>query len=142
MLKQVLEAYPTQVRYIYKQFPLPMHPNARPAAEAAMFARERGKFWEMHDLIFQNFYQLSMDDLKKFARDLGLDDRALEASINRQAFKAAIDKDVADAQKATVTATPSFFVNGRRLQQRTFKGFKKMIDEALAAKGRQPPASR
>ena len=140
MLKQVMDAYPKQVRFVYKHYPLPMHPNARPASEAAMFAKKHGKFWEMHEMIFQNFSQLGMDKYKAFAKQLGLDEGALEASITGQAFKAEIDKDVQDGQKAAVTGTPSIFVNGKRLQNRSFEGFKQMIDVILKEKGAQPAA--
>jgi protein-disulfide isomerase len=135
LLNQVLEAYPTQVRFVYKQFPLPMHQNARPASEASMFAKAHGKFWEMHDLLFENFGSLTMDNIKSFARKLGLDDKAMEASITSQAFKAEIEKDIADAGKAAVNSTPTIFINGKRLQNRSFDGFKQMIDDALKAKG-------
>lgn len=142
MLKQVLEAYPTQVRFVYKHFPLPMHANARPAAEAALFARKHGKFWEMHELIFQNFSQLTLENLKKFGAQVGLDPEALGASVTQQAFKAEIDRDMADARKAMVNSTPSIFVNGRRLQNRTFEEFKRMIDAALAAQEAGKAAAR
>lgn len=129
-----MDAYPKDVRFVYKHFPLPMHSNARPASEAAEFARQHGKFWEMHELLFQNFGNLTMDTFRSLAKQVGLDEKALEASVSSQAFKAKIDKDVEDGRKATVQGTPTIFVNGKRLQQRTFEGFKAAIEEAKKTK--------
>jgi len=124
---------------VHKHYPLSFHPNARPAAEAAEFAKKHGKFWEMHDLLFVNYRTLSIDNLKSFGRQLGLDEKALEESVTKQAFKLAIDKDFQDGAKAQVSGTPTVFVNGKRLRQRSFEEIKKMVDEALAAAA---PASK
>src|SRR5262245_7684755 len=129
-----MDAYPKDVRFVFKHFPLPMHPNARPAAEAAEFARQHGKFWELHDLLFQNFGNLTMDTLRNLGKQVGLDEKALEASVTSQANKTKIEKDVEGCRKATVQGTPTIFVNGKRLQQRTFEGFKAAIDDAKKAK--------
>ncbi len=126
---------------VYKQFPLSFHQNARPASEAALFARKNGKFHEMHDLLFKNFRQLTMENLKSFARQLGLDEAALEESVTKQAFKAEIDKDLDDGRKAAVSGTPTVFVNGKRVAQRDFAAMSKMIDEILA-KGAAVEAGR
>jgi protein-disulfide isomerase len=128
-----MDAYPGQVRVVYKHFPLAMHRQARPAAEAAIFAMEHDKFWEMHEMIFKNYRQLSIEKFQELARSIGLDENDIQESITRQAFKAAIDRDVADGRKAGVTGTPTIFVNGKRLRRRDFATFKRMIDEALNA---------
>ena len=128
----MLEAYPDQARVVYKQFPLSFHRNARPASEAVLFARKHGKFQEMHELLFKNYRQLSMENLKSFARELGLDEAALEASVTNQEFKSEIEKDMQDGRSASVSGTPTMFVNGKRVAQRNFAGMKKMIDGILA----------
>ena len=135
MLNQVLEAYPKDVRLVFKHFPLNMHPQARPAAEATLFAGKKGKFWEMHDLIFKNSSRIGMDLFKELARQIGLDEKALEQSVSTQAFKAEIDKDLLEGQKAGVTGTPTIFINGKRVPRRDLETFKRLIDEILASKG-------
>ncbi len=122
-----------------KQFPLSFHQNARPASEAALFAQKHGKYWEMHDLLFQNVKQLTMENFKTFARQLGLDEAALEQSVKSQAFKATIEKDLAEGLKVGVNGTPTLFVNGKRVTVRDFASIKGMIDEALGRTG--APAS-
>ncbi len=133
LLKQVMDAYPAKVRLVFKHMPLNMHPNAMPAAIASVEAQQQGKFWEMHDVLFQNYSQLSRENLGNFARQLGLNMSAFDKAMESSAHKAAIDKDLADSQKAGIRfSTPQFYVNGRKLMNRDFNNFKKLIDEALA----------
>ncbi len=105
-----------------------------------MFAQKHGKFWEMHKLLFENAQKLTIDNIKSLAQQIGLDEKALEESVSKQAFKAAIDKDVGDGGKAGVSGTPTLFVNGKRVMNRDFANIKRMIDEALAAKGSEKAA--
>ena len=144
-----MDAYPNKIRFVYKQFPLSFHQNARSASETAVFAKEHGKFWEMHELIFQNNQAMNkntpeqiMEIYKGFAKQLGLDDKSLEDSVKKQAFKAVIDKDLADGQKAGVQGTPTVFINGKRLPQRNFETIKGMIDAILGSSGGGQPAGR
>jgi protein-disulfide isomerase len=144
-----MDAYPNKIRFVYKQFPLSFHQNARSASEAAVFAKEHGKFWEMHELIFQNNQAMNkntpdqiLEVYKGFATQLGLDGKALETSVKNQSFKAAIDKDLADGAKAGVQGTPTVFINGKRLPRRDFETIKGMIDAILASGGGGQPAGR
>jgi len=133
----VLQAYPSDVNFVYKQFPLPatMHPNALPSSKAAVAAGKQGKFWEMHDIIFKNNRELSYDKLKEYAGQVGLDVARWEKDYNSPDVQQAIDKELADGRAADVQGTPTFFVNGKRVANRSLEGFKQMIDEALKAKG-------
>jgi protein-disulfide isomerase len=136
LVDSVLEAYPKDVRRVYKQFPLTtIHPNALPASKAAVAAGKQGKFWEMHKKLFDHNKELSVDNYKVWAKELGLDVAKFEKDMNSPEVQAAIDKDVADARAADVTGTPSIFVNGKRLQQRNLDGFKAVIDPILQGKG-------
>ncbi len=135
-------AYPKEVKLVFKHFPLSFHREARPAAEAALFAHKQGKFWEMNDLIFQNQRALTMESFKSFAQQIGLDPQALEASIRSESHKSLIDKDLADGQKANVTGTPTIYVNGKKLPRRDFATFKQVIDGILAAKGSEAAGGR
>jgi len=133
----VLQAYPNDVNFVYKQFPLPatMHPNALPSSKAAVAAGKQGKFWEMHDIIFKNNRELSYDKLKEYAGQVGLDVARWEKDFNSPDVQQAIDKELADGRAADVQGTPTFFVNGKRVANRSLDGFKQMIDDALKAKG-------
>jgi protein-disulfide isomerase len=136
LVDQVLEAYPKDVKRVYKQFPLTtIHPNALPASKAAVAAGKQGKFWEMHKKLFEHQKELSVDNYKAWAKELGLDVAKFEKDMDSPETQAAIDKDVADARAADVTGTPSIFVNGKRLMQRNIDGFKAVIDPILANKG-------
>ena len=133
----MLQAYPSDVNFVYKQFPLPatMHPNALPSSKAAVAAGKQGKFWEMHDIVFKNNRELGYDKLKEYAGQIGLDVARWEKDFNAPEVQQQIEKDMADGRAADVQGTPTFFVNGKRVSNRSLEGFKQMIDEALKTKG-------
>jgi protein-disulfide isomerase len=133
----VLQQYPKDVNFVYKQFPLPatMHPNAMPASKAAMAAAKQGKFWEMHDIMFKNQRELSADKLKEYAKQIGLDVARWEKDFNSPEIQQQIDKESAEGRAADVQGTPTFFIGGKRVMNRSVDGFKQMIDESLKGKG-------
>ncbi len=110
----VMKAYPKDVKLIYKQFPLSMHPHAELAAEASLAAREQGKFWEMYELLFKNFRQLSRDSILGMAKDLGLDLDKFQSDLDSGKYKAIVEKDIADGEAANVYGTPAFYINGKQ----------------------------
>ncbi len=110
----VMAAYPKDVKLIYKQFPLSMHPHAEMAAEASLAAREQGKFWEMYDVLFKNFRQLSADNIMIWAKQIGLDMDKFKADLVSGKFKTAVQKDIADGEAAGVYGTPAFYINGKQ----------------------------
>ena len=110
--------------------PLRFHKFADPAARAALAAGEQGKFWEFHDELFAA-ETLSDEVIKETALKLGLDMTRFEADMNSPAIKQKISKDLRDAQAAGVTGTPTIFINGQRLKNRSPQGFQAMINEAL-----------
>jgi protein-disulfide isomerase len=131
-VKQVLDTYGDQVRFAYRDFPLDMHPNARPAAEAAHCAGAQGKFWEYHDQLFASS-DLSATRLDAVADELGLDRKKFDACMNNDTFVARIDKDLADGSALGIDGTPVFYVNGRLLDgAQPFEKFKEIIDEELS----------
>ncbi len=107
-----------------------MHPKAMPSAKAAAAAGKQGKFWEMHDMLFQNNRELGFDKLKEYAGKIGLDVARWEKDYNSPDIEQEIKKDMADGQAAEVTGTPTFFVNGKRVTNRSVDGFKEMIEAA------------
>ena len=110
----VMAAYPKDIKLIYKQFPLSMHPHAEMAAEASLAAREQGKFWEMYDVLFKNYRHLSSDNIMIWAKDLGLDMDKFKADLASGKYKAVVEKDLADGEAAGVYGTPSFYINGKQ----------------------------
>ena len=109
----ILAAYPKDIRLIYKQFPLPMHPHAPLAAAASLAANEQGKFWQMHDVLFKNFRHLSREKILELAQGLGLNMDKFTADLDSPKFQAVIKKDVADGEAAGVYGTPSLFIDGK-----------------------------
>jgi len=132
---EVMKTYGDKVRLVFRDLPLPMHPQARPAAEAANCANAQGKFWEYHAKLFANQAALGEDKLKEYAKDLGLDTAKFDECLASKPFKAAIDKDIEDGSKVGVSGTPAFFINGRMLSgAQPFEKFKEVIDDELNAK--------
>jgi len=109
----IMAAYPKDVRLIYKQFPLSMHPHAPLAAEASLAANQQGKFWEMHDLLFANSRKLTPDNMLIWAKQIGLDVDKFKADLDSGKFQSTVKKDEADGDAAGVYGTPAFFINGK-----------------------------
>jgi protein-disulfide isomerase len=138
IVDQVLAAYPNDVNFVMKQFPLrQIHPNADPAARAAIAAGKQGKFWEMHDEIYKNGRNLTPETIKGIGEKIGLDMKKFEADQNSDEVKKQVDEELALGAKSDVRGTPSFFVNGKIAQNRTVEGFKAQIDAELKAKGKK-----
>jgi protein-disulfide isomerase len=132
LVDEVLKAYPKDVNFVYKQFPLTsIHPFALGASKAALAAGKQGKFWEMHDILFANNRDLGQDKLKEYAKQIGLDVARWEKDLNSPDIQAEIDADGKVAQTAEVRGTPSFFVGGKRVMNRSVEGFKQMVDDQL-----------
>jgi protein-disulfide isomerase len=128
LLEQVLEKYPQQVKLVFKNFPLGNHRFARPAAAAALAAGEQGKFWEYHDKLFESYNRLNETSFLKTAEEVGLDIPSFEAARNKAEIAALINRDLQEGSVAGVRGTPTIFVNGRRLQQRSLDGFSRVIE--------------
>lgn len=130
-LSEVLKAYPKEVKLVFKHYPLPFHQNAMPAAKASLAAGEQGKFWEMHDLLFQNFSKLNDGIYKEFAQQLGLNVEKFLSDFTSAKHEQQIQQDIALARSAGVTGTPTLFINGKRMQSRSVNDFKQAIDSIL-----------
>ncbi len=131
-MDQVLKAYPNDVKFVYKEFPLTsIHQNAMNAAKAAVAAQKQNKFWEMHDKLFANQRALTLDNLKQYAQEIGLDMAKFEKDMTSPEVQKQIEDDSKLAQQVQVTGTPTLFLNGKRVMNRSFDGLKQMIDEAL-----------
>jgi protein-disulfide isomerase len=115
MVKRLQRHFGDRMRYIYRNFPLTeIHPLAEPAAEAAEFAGANGRYWPMHDAIFDNQRSLSPELLVGLATRLQLDPDELATAIDEQQYLDRISRDVEGGERAGVHATPTFFINGRQ----------------------------
>ncbi len=132
----VMEAYPDKVNFMMKQFPLrQIHPNADPAARAALAAGKQGKFWEMHDELYKNSRTLTPEFMKGLAEKLGLDVPKWETDMNSDELKQQVNDELALGQKVSVRGTPTFFINGKIAQNRSVEGFKAQVEAELKEKG-------
>ena len=134
---QVVKEYGDKVQFVWRDYPLPFHKDAQPAAQAAreVFAQKGNKaFWAYHDLLFANQKTLSRENLEKFAEQVGgINMKAFKAALDSGKHKAAVDADMAAVAKAGARiGTPSFFINGKLVQgAQPFAAFKVAIDDAL-----------
>ena len=136
-LEQVVSKYGNKVRLVFRQYPLPMHPNAAKAAEASLCANEQGKFWEMHDAMFKDQGGLAVDGLKsKAAAITGINAASFNSCLDSGKETPAVQSDVKAGTKAGVNGTPAMFVNGRFISGVvTADDISKVIDEELKHKG-------
>ncbi len=111
-IDKVMARFPDKVRHVYKNFPLSFHRNARSAAKAALAAGEQGKFWEMHELIYENSRSLSEKKYKQFAEKLGLDMDKFMKDYNSDEIDRQVEQDFREGQQVGVSSTPTVFVNG------------------------------
>ena len=136
LLEQVLEKYPQDVKVAFKNFPLQNHRNARNAAIAALAAESQGKFWEFHDLLFKNYNKLNDQKINEIARAVGLNQEEFEKKRKDPALERRIRQDLSDGRRAGVRGTPTVFINGIRLRDRSLKGFQAAIDKQLEKLGK------
>jgi diadenylate cyclase len=115
MLKELQERVGKQVRFVFRHFPLDSaHPRARRAAQAAEAAASQGRFWEMHDLLYERQGELGEEDLMRYAAELGLDLRRFEEDLANDHHAWRIEEDRLGGDRAGVRGTPTLFVNGVR----------------------------
>ena len=134
LIEKLLKAYPDDLQHVYKNFPLRFHKEAMPAAKACLAAGLQGRFWEMEELIFENPKNLQDKDLKKYAKEIGLDLPQFEKDFDSEEVDKLVQEDIGEAKKAKVTGTPTLFLNGKRVQNRSEEAMKKDIQTLLEGK--------
>ena|SRR3972149_2077292 len=131
-IKKAADFYGDKVVFYYRHFPLPQHKLSKDAAIAAEAAGLQGKFWEMEELIFEKQAELKEESFEIFAAGLGLDLTKFKSDIKSSELVSKIESDLADAQKLGVNSTPTFFINGEKLEGfRTFEEWKGEIESKL-----------
>ena len=134
-LDRIRQTYGDRVKIVFKDYPLPNHPQAPKAAEAARCAGEQQKFWEMHDAMFANQRALEVPALKQTARAIGLNGAAFDSCLDSSKYEATVRGGSELGDKMGVNSTPTLYVNGRTvLGAMPFENFKQIIDEELAKK--------
>ncbi len=131
IIKQLELKYKNELKIAYKHFPLPQHTYAQKAAEAAEAAGEQGKFWEMHDALFENQEHLTAEDLKKYAAELGLDTEKFNQALDSGKFANKVKEDLTLGNKIGINATPTFYLNGKKLLIREGTDIEKAILQEL-----------
>jgi protein-disulfide isomerase len=141
ILDQIVAKYGDQVRVTWKDFPLPNHPYARRAADAAKCAHEQGKFWEYHDLLFANQQALQVSDLSRYASTLMLDSTAFEKCFKSQDSER-LTRVVEQARQIGVGSTPTVFINGRLIAGAApFEAYESIILDELRSMSAGVPES-
>ena len=137
----MLEKFPLQVKLVFKSFPLRKHKYAKKAAVAAFAARRQGKFWEYHDLLFENIDTLSDQKFLEIARELGLDLERFEKDINDLKIVARINQDIRLGAHMGVRGTPTVFINGRVSRARTLESLEAAVEIELEKARKRPVVS-
>jgi len=133
VVEQIRQAYPKDVRFVFRHLPLPMHPDAQRAASAAVAAQAQGKFWQLHDWMFAHQHELDEASLEKAAASLGLDVEKFKAAMRSRTTSDRVAADMQAAQAVGVSATPTVFVNGREhVGGLPFEAMKAEIDREIA----------
>lgn len=128
----MLEQYQGKVKLIVKNFPLGNHKFSFQAALASLAAQRQEKFWEYHDLLLLNYNKLNDEKILELARDLKLDMEKFQKDTKDSVLRARVNQDIRDGKMAGVKGTPTVFINGKNLRNRSFQGFKAMIEKELA----------
>lgn len=131
MFSQLLKKYPGKIKIVYKSYPLQNHKFAWKAAANAMAAHQKGKFWEFHDRLFANSKTLDDDKIMEIRKSFGFDTPEFDKLIKSAAVRKKVADDLKEGQRNGVRGTPTVFVNGKRLKDKSLKGFTSAIDNEL-----------
>lgn len=128
----MFEKYSKEMKLVFKNFPLRNHKFAWPAAIAALAANKQGKFWELHDQLYENYNRLSEQKIREIAQQVDLDMEKFDKDMKDPKLKAMVERDFQEGARAGVRGIPTIFVNGRQLRNRSFQGFQAAIEKELA----------
>lgn len=131
-LEQLLEKNPGTLKIVYKAYPLPSHKMSMPAVLAAFAANKQGHFWEFYDKLYSDFRNLSPERIKLYATELNMDMGQYEKDLADQKIQAQVGRDLREAQMAGVGGTPTMFINGLLVENRSPQGMQELIDRELS----------
>ena len=138
LLDQVLGKNPETVKLVFKHFPLQSHSFAVKAAIASMTAHDQGKFWPFHDQLFKNYNQLNDNKIEAIAKELGFDPETFDKEMKAPALLDQIKRDYRQGVDAGVRGTPTMYINGQLVRDRSLNGIQAMIDKVLNSKKEKP----
>jgi len=134
-VRDVIAQYQGKVRLVYREYPLSIHDHAQKASEAALCALDQGKYWEMHEKLFENQKSLEVESLKGYAKALALDSAKFDKCLDSGEKAKAVEASLKAGEEAGVNGTPAFFINGRPLFGAVpVERFKEVIDAELGGK--------
>lgn len=137
ILKELLQKFPSDLKLVYRHFPLSsIHRNAYDASRASEAAGKQGKFWEMHDLLYQRQKDWEGSSNPKdvflgYARELGLDEEKFKSDFDSKEIEEKINKDTVSGGRLRLNATPTFFLNGQKVQPRSYEEFSKLVEDQI-----------
>lgn len=131
IVDKVVEKYKDKIVFGYRHFPLPQHQFAFKAAEAAGAAGEQGKFWEMYEYLFSNQTQLSDEFIQNSGKAINLNEQKFQEALNSGKYKDEVSKDMTDGTRFGVNATPTFFLDGRKLSLTSFDDLEKAVAQEV-----------
>ena len=132
-LERLVKEHGDKVRLVTRDFPLTQHTEAFKAAEAAEAAREQGKYWEYAHLLMHNQSALSVDKLKVYASELALDRSRFDSALDSGKFAEMVQRDIEEGMKLGINATPTVFINGRRVSAKSYDELKENVEAAFKA---------
>ncbi|HLC93402.1 MAG TPA: thioredoxin domain-containing protein [Patescibacteria group bacterium] len=131
IVQSIFQKNSSTLRIALRHFPLPQHPYARKAAEAAQIAGEQGKFWEYTTILFENQENLKETDLIKYAQQVGLDVEIFTTALQSGTYATIVNDDLSAAQKLKISQTPTFFLNGKMMDIKNLEDFSAQINSAI-----------
>jgi protein-disulfide isomerase len=132
-MRRLKQDYSGKIRVVLRQFPLPFHPDARPAARAALAAHDQGRFWQYHDLLFANQSTLGSEALIGYAKQVGLSQDKFKAAVQSESTEQRVEHDIQLGRSVQVQGTPTMFINKKRIADSIdYQKIAGAIDAALA----------
>lgn len=131
LVDDIVKTYGDKLLFVYRYYPLPQHPLAKTAAQAAEAAGQAGKFWEMYDLIFAKSETLTESDFTDFAKQLNLDGTKFAFDMKSSTVAARVQSDIDEGDKLNIDATPTFFLNGKKLELTNLNDLTTSVEQAI-----------
>jgi len=133
VVEDILTAYGTKLLFVYRHYPLPQHPISKQASLAALAAEIQGKYWDMHSYLFEHQTSLSDSIINKGAESLSLNMDQFLSDMKESSLSARIEQDISAGNSLGVNATPTFYLNGKKLTLNSYEDLKKAVEKVIAS---------